>query len=177
MSLWSYLNADSSGSSVSAQVAQAMRTIAAARDKATGASGTTSGAATAPVSITIEAKRAAAAKEDAGKTAADLAEEVRASLDKQYAAAGQKNSADLTTLSGRALATIALNETALFSPSEIAAAKQELRARDRQSMLSIISSGPLTAASLATYSQDMLAARDLMSAEEKQLRAIDPKLR
>jgi len=177
MSLWSYLNADySSSSSTSTQIAQALQTVSKAT-ATTATTSTTSVTGQSNVLITIEAKRAAATKEDAGKDAATLATELRNAFDAQYAAAGKTNSADLTTLSGRALATVALNETDQFSRAEIAAAKQELRARDRQTALAALSSGPLTSATLATYSRDLLAAREGMSGEEQRLRANNPNLR
>ena len=176
MSLMSLLNQDystasSTTSSTSAQVAQAMQVLTKAQEKAGEA--TTSGTKQASISITVEARRAAATKADAAKSPAALAKELRASLDEQDG----KSSAKFTTMSGRALATIALNETGQFSKSEIAAAKLELRSRDRQSALTMLASGPLTSASLATYTRNLLAARDLMSAEEQRLRATDPNLR
>jgi hypothetical protein len=172
----SLLNQDySTTSSTSPQVAQAMQTLARAQEKVseTAATGTNQ----ASVSITIDARRAAAEKADAGKSAVALADELRASFDKQYAAASKRDSADLSAMSGRALATITLNETGQFRKVEIAAAKLELRSRDRQSALTMLASGPLTSASLATYTRGLLAARDEMSAEEQRLRVIDPDLR
>lgn len=178
MSLISYLNMDmssSSSSNVSTEVAKAMQTMADRKaSQGSGKTGGTSGGS--QVSITVEAKRAAATKADAGKSGAALASELRISFDKQYEKTG-KNSADLTALSGRALATIALNESGKFSKAEIAAAKLELRTRDRQSAVAAINAGPLTSASLATYMRDMLASRSLLSAEEQQLREANPSLR
>jgi hypothetical protein len=181
MSLWSILNTDSSASSSSttAQLAQAMQApkLSASGKTSISTQATTSDPAASSVLITVEAKRAAATKEDAAKSVSALASELRASFDKQYAAAGKKNSADLTALSGRALAIVALNETNQFSKAEIAAAKLELRARDRQSTVSALASSDLTAASLKTYSRDLLTARSLMSNEEQRLRASNPGLR
>lgn len=178
MSLWSYLGTDLSGSStsstMSAQIAQAVQ---AASAKSKTSSSSTSATGQSSVLITVEAKRAAATKADAGKDASAMIADVRKELDAQYAKAGKTHSADLTTLSGRALATIALNETNQFSRAEIAAAKLELRARDRQSAMSLMSTGPLTSATLATYTRDLLAAREGMSSEEQQLRAANPNLR
>jgi len=179
MSLISYLNSDSLGSSsTSPQVSQALATIAAKKAAATSTDTTADTQSSGmSVNITVQARRAAAEKADASKTAADLATELRKSLDADYAAAGKKNSSDLTAQSGRALATIALNETGQFNKSEIAAAKLELRARDRQSILAEISAGPLTAASLAAYSKQMLGARATMSVEERSLRDANPNIR
>jgi predicted flap endonuclease-1-like 5' DNA nuclease len=173
MSLFSILNNDTSSTSstsTSTQIAQALQALAA--KNAAKAGSTTNGTNQTGVSITVEAKRAANAKADAGKDAAALAAELRKAFD----TAG-KNSADLTTLSGRALATVALNEGGQFSPTEIAAAKLELRTRDRQSALTMLSSGPLTSATLTTYTTNLLAARESMSAEEQKLRGSDPDLR
>lgn len=185
MSLISYLNSDSLGSSsTNPQVAQALQTIAAKKASATAtdtSATTTTKPGTKPggssVNITVQARRAAAEKADAGKTAADLSAELRKSLDADYAAAGKKNSSNLTAQSGRALATIALNESGQFSKSEIAAAKLELRARDRQSILAEINAGPLTAATLAAYSKQMMGARASMSVEERNLRDANPNIR
>lgn len=175
MSLFSILNNDTAtstttSSSTSAQVAKAIQVLAAKNAaKSAAATGST---AQSGVSITIEAKRAANAKADAAKTPAALTTELRKAFD----AAG-KDSANLTALSGRALATVALNEDGQFSRTEIAAAKLELRARDRQSALTMIASGPLTSASLTTYTTNLLATRESMSAEEQQLRQTNQTLR
>ena len=181
MSLFSYLNADPSGtSSANSQIAQVLQQ---AKARATGSKATTtassgiSGAKPAQVQVTLEARRLAAAKADAGKSAVTLAGEMRKWLDASYAAAGRKNSADLTVLSGRALAVIALNSSGHFSRAEIAAAKTELRERDRAALVDQINGSALTASSLATYSQSLNAARALMSPEEQALRQANPRLR
>ena len=180
MSLFSYLNSDSYGSSATSMqvglaIQQAMAKLEA--QQTTTSSATANGASQSGAVITVEAKRAAAAKADASKDAATLAAETRQALDTQYEAAGAKDSADLTTLSGRALSIMALNESGAFSKTEIAAAKLELRAWDRQAAMSQLMAGPLTAASLATYQKDQLTARASMSTEEQHLRDINPKLR
>lgn len=176
MSLLSYLNMDTGSSTSSAtgtQMAQALKTIA---DKKATRAGANGGSGTSSVSITVEAKRASAEKADAARTPAELTSAVRKSLDKQYVQNG-RDSGDLRDMSGRALATIILNEDGKFSKGEIAAAKQELRARDRQLAIGVIGSGTLTSASLATYLSETLAARSQMSAEEQRLREINPQLR
>ncbi|MBT2187683.1 hypothetical protein [Sphingobium nicotianae] len=180
MSLFSILSSpDTSTSSLSSssnlQIQQALQALAAKQAAQTGTTG--SDGAQSAVSITIEAKRAANAKADAGVDAAMLAKSLRADLDAQYKAAGKKDTADLTTLSGRALATMALNQSGTFSKTEAAAAKLELRTRDRQSAIAMLSSGTLTAASLQTYTTNLMATRATMSAEEQQLRQADPSLR
>lgn len=184
MSLFSYLNADPSGtSSANSQIAQVLQQAKAratgSKAASTGTSSTTSGAkpAQVQVQVTLEARRLAAAKADAGKSAATLAGEMRKWLDASYAAAGKKNSADLTALSGRALAVIALNSSGQFSRAEIAAAKTELRERDRAALVDQMNSTALTSSTVASYRQSLLASRATMSAEEQKLRAISPNLR
>lgn len=177
MSLFSYLKADSLGSSaMSAQVAQAMQTIAEKQGASVKGDAAKAGAGSS-VSITLQARRAAAEKQDADKAAPALASELRGALDRAYAAAGERHSADLTDLSGRALAVMVLNDTGQFSRAEVAAAKSELRGRDRQAVLAQISADGLTASSLAAYLKQSLGARATMSAEERGLRDANPNLR
>ncbi|HWJ71262.1 MAG TPA: hypothetical protein VNS79_14560 [Sphingobium sp.] len=127
--------------------------------------------------ITLQARRVAAEKDDAGKSVSTLAAALRGALDAAYAAVGERHSADLTALGGRALAVIALNETGQFSRAEIAAAKSELRGRDRQAVLAQINEGGLTASSLGAYLTQSVSARATMSAEERSLRDGNPALR
>ncbi len=174
MSLFDYLNNDaSSTSSLSSQmqllVQQAQAKLGTSVSSSTAATGT---AASQPaVLITMDAQRASAEAEDAKKDPAKLAAEVRAKLDK-----GGKDAA-MGSFSGRALAMVALNDDGTFSRAEIGAAKSELRERDRQSALAFLNSGELTASSLKAYGQGLLAARQTMSGEERQLRTNDPNLR
>lgn len=170
MSLFSILNNDSSSTSSTSSLTQLLQTLQT--QSSTSSTTSTSSSSQSGVSISVEAQRTANAEEDASKTAEELANEMRSMFDE----AG-KDSADLTTLSGRALATVALNESGQFSRSEIAAAKLELRTRDRQDAVSMFAEGTLTSASLATYTNDLLAARESMSAEERQLRETNPDLR
>lgn len=175
MSLFSYLNTDSSESLlISVQKAQAATRIksASSAPESTDTAGTASS-----VLITLQARRAAAEKDDTGKTDSALTTELRTALDSAYAVAGERHSGDLTALSGRALAVIALNESGQFSRAEIAAAKTELRGRDRQAVLTQISEKGLTASSLAAYLQQATDARTVMSAEERALRDANPALR
>jgi len=176
MSLFSYLNTDSSESLlVSVKNAQA---VAQAKVATTAAADSTEKASnTSSVLITVQARRAAAERDDGDKPAASLAAELRAALDDAYDAAGERHSADLTALSGRALAVIALDESGQFSRAENAAAKTELRGRDRQAVLTQISENGLTASSLAAYLQQATDARTTMSAEERSLRDANPSLR
>ena len=177
MSLISYLNTDSSASSTASPlVSQALRTIAD-KQAEIAAQEASSGKPASSVIITLAGRRIAAEEADRGKLPATLASETRTAFDADDQAAGKANSADLTALSGRALALVALDESGQFTKSEMAAAKTELRARDRQALIAQMSSTPLTAASLRDYSRQLLTTRDAMGAEERQLRDSNPALR
>ena len=135
---------------------------------------TTSATATtgsSAATISAAAKIAAAEKADNAKDFGALATEVRATLDKQYAAgkaAGSKTAKpDLSTFSGRALAAMALNRNGDFSRREAAAARIELRGRDRQALADATSGGFNTNA-LAAYSRQMVATYDGISSEERE---------
>jgi hypothetical protein len=180
MSILSLLGSDSSATSaattqMSLLLQQVAARTAAAGKSSTGATTTGTGTGSA-VTITLAARQAAAAQADKTKDAATLASTLRAALDADHARTGSRR-ADLSALSGRALAIVALDETGQFSRSEVAGAKQELRARDRQSAIATLAAGPLTATTLASYSRDLLTARETMSAEERQLRAGNANLR
>ena len=175
MSLFDYLNNDSSSTSSLSSQMQLLVQQAAAKVSATTTSTTETPASTptstSSVYITLGAMRANAEAGDAKKDAAALAKELRATLDK-----GGKGAA-MGGLSGRALSIMALDDSGTFSPTEAAAAKAELRERDRAAALAFLNSGELTASSLKTYGQNLLAARQSMSAEEQALRSSDPNLR
>ncbi len=178
MSLFDYLNNDVStgASSLNAQTQLLLQQAAARAGTSTStataaATGSVSTQSASSVLITTDAVRANAEAADAKTDAADLADKLRATLDK-----GDKSAA-LSSFSGRALAVIALDDNGRFSPAEKAAAKTELRERDRAAALAFLNSGELTAAGLKSFGQQQLAARAQMSAEEQQLRASDPDLR
>ncbi|GEM_PF-1201389 len=177
MSLFDYLNNDPLGSSAaastSAQTALLLQQVQARLgDTNTTAAGTTTGTSgLSSVLITLGAQRAATAAADARKDAGTLAEEIRATLDGK---GGQ--STGMAGMSGRALALVALNEDGRFSKLEVAAARAELRERDRAAAAAFLSAGDVTAASLKSFSQQILAARETMSAEERLLRERDPAL-
>ncbi len=174
MSLFDYLNND--GTSTSSLSAQVQMLVQQAQAKLTGtatASTDAGGTNTNDLStafITMDAQRASAEATDAKKDAAKLAVELRATLD-------EDGNGSMGAFSGRGLSLIALNEDGSFSRAEVAAAKAELRERDRASVLAFFNSGALTAASLKAYGQQLIAGRQSMSAEEQQLRASDPNLR
>lgn len=176
MFLFSWLKTDSASSSpVNVQVMQAMQSVGD-REAVPADRAAPSAVKGSSVQITLQASRIAAEKEDADKSAAALAETLRGALDTAYAVAGERHSADLTALSSRALAVMALNEAAEFSRAESAAAKMELRGRDRQAVLAQIAEGGLTASSLAAYLNQSVSARATMSAEERSLRDGNPAL-
>jgi len=177
MSIFSWLKADTASSlPTNVQIARAMQAIADRKTPLAGKDGT--GAATeSSVQITLQARRAAAEQDDADKSAPALAAALRGALDAAYAAVGERHSADLTALSGRALAIMAQGETGGFSRAESAAAKMELRERDRQAVLAQINAGGLTASSLGAYLKQSVSARATMSTEERSLRDGNPGLR
>jgi len=177
MFLFSWLRADSASSSpMNVHITQAIQSVAN-REAVQADRAAPPAAKGSSVQITLQARRIAAEKEDADKSTAALAEALRWALDAAYAVAGERHSADLTALSGRALAVMALNEAAEFSRAESAAAKMELRGRDRQAVLAQIAEGGLTASSLAAYLNQSVSARATMSAEERSLRDGNPALR
>lgn len=180
MSLFSILNGTSSSSST-VSTSSTMSTLLAQIEAQKAASGTTtktgetsSTGSSSSVSITVDAQRAASEAKDAKKDASALVAELRKAFDEAY---GKGDTPDTGELSGRALALVATNEGGGFSRAEVAAAKAELRDRDRASALAVISSGDLTSSTLITYNKDLLAQRASMSPEERALRDANPKLR
>ena len=177
MSLFSILNStDSQSSSATGSTSSSalLQQIAALQSSSSTTSTTTSGSTLPDVVITMQAQQAAANAADAKADSAALAASLRKSFD---AAKAAKKNPDVSALSGRSLSLVALNQNGTFSNAEVAQAKAQLRDRDRTSALTMIKSGALTATSLAAYSKSLLAARQSMSAEERQLRDGDPKLR
>jgi hypothetical protein len=178
MSLFDYLNSTDPSNASTSSAASLLQQIAAQRGITVPAAtlnalgedtAATTGNASS-VQISLSAQRAGAESDDAKKDAATVASNARAALDKNGASA-------TGAMSGRALAIVALNQDGTFSRTEVDAAKTELRERDRQSVLAFFNSGDVTASSLKAYGQQLLAARQSMSAEEQALRASDPDLR
>lgn len=176
MSLFDYLNNDPSSSASS--TASLLQQIAAQRGitvptstlNALANETTTTSSSSPSVQISIGAQRASAETDDAKKDGAKVKSDARAALDKDDLSA-------TGAMSGRALAVVGLNEDGTFSRAEVDSAKAELRERDRQSVLTFFNSGELSASSLKSFGQQLLAARQSMSAEEQALRASDPNLR
>jgi hypothetical protein len=178
MSLFDYLNNDGSSTSSNSSLsllqqisAQQGISIPATVLSALGGTTTDTSSTSSSVQISTAAQQASAEATDADKDAAALAKELRATLDKGGSDASMSN------FSGRGLSIIALNQDGTFSRAEVDGAKAELRDRDRQSAISFLNSGELTSTSLKAYTQQLLATRQSMSAEEQRLRDIDPNLR
>jgi hypothetical protein len=145
------------------------KAIAAARDKVTASAGAAPVSSTsAAATISAAARAAAAAKADNAKDFTALSKDVRATLTAQYSvakAAGDASpEADLSAMSGRALAAIALDRGDIFTRAEGNAAKAELRNRMRQDV--VASGGGL--AGITTYSKQMVTRYDSASVEERE---------
>jgi len=126
------------------------------------------------------------ARSDSGQSADGLrdfglvAKDVRTALDQQYEAAEQNGKrlvfdrsgatgqlADLSGLNNRALSAISLNEGNQFSQEEIRAAKKELDARTRASLLMTLKQSGDTADPRG-FSAGLVYQYSAMSAEERQ---------
>jgi hypothetical protein len=143
---------------------------------ATSATSSTSGSG---VSISADAQAAAAETSDNAMNFTDLSNQVRSTLDAQYAtekANGQSQSADLSGLSGRALSAIVLNQTGNFTPTEQRAAKTALDQQTRSDFTTAVSGG-MSMSSLSSYSQSLVTQYDAMSPEERQARGWTPQFR
>lgn len=123
--------------------------------RATGATSSSNG-----VSISTDARLAAAEAADNAKDFSVLATEVRQELD--------HGTTPMTGMSGRALAAVVLNQGNAFSSTEIAAAKQELDSRTRQDFTLTAGSGGT--GGLAAYDQQLVSQYDATSDEEREAR-------
>ena len=168
LSLLSILNETSTGTSATATSAAATIKLALAKAQAAAASASASDGSSG-ASISGAALLAAAQKADNAKDFTLLSQEVRATLDTQYKAGRSAGKADLSALSGRAVAAIALNKTGAFSRAESAQAKSELAAREKQGLTDAVSSG-MSIATLKSYGESLVSSYDAMSAEERQAR-------
>jgi hypothetical protein len=125
------------------------------------------------VKISAAARLAAAEKADNAKDFDALSQEVREALDGQYAAQKASGSstkiADMSSLSGRALAAIALNKTGSFSRSEVLTAKMTLKERERDEIVGTMGSG-LNLGKMAAYGKQLVGEYDGMSSEERRAR-------
>ncbi len=122
------------------------------------------------VAISPAAQLAAASLEDNKKDFAALATEVRAVLDKSYAAGGAKGDPTVSGMTGRALASIVLNRNGGFSRTEVAAAKRALNEQMRGEFATASSGRGGQMAGLAAYSKQVVGQYDRMSAEEREAR-------
>jgi hypothetical protein len=151
-------------------------------DAATNGSQTTAASTSSPadgVSISNAAKIAAAEQQDNAKDFATLTQQVRQTLDTQYAADKAdktSNAPDLSLMSGRALAAIALNKAGNFSAREMAAAKKELNERARIELAAALKSGNAMGA-LVSYNQQLVSDYDGMTQEERDARGWTDKTR
>lgn len=160
--------------SLSRLTASAQATIdAASKDSESATTGTTS--PSSGVSISRAARIAAAEKVDNAKDFSTLSQQVRQTLDAQYASA-EEGKADLTEMSGRALAAIALNKTSAFNPREMAAARKELNERARVELAAALKTGNAMDA-LVSYNEQLVADYDGMTQEERDARGWTDKTR
>ncbi|MGE4411366.1 MAG: hypothetical protein AB7D33_12445 [Sphingobium sp.] len=166
MSIFSYLNSSGTSSSLSGLYSSPLQQLLGTTDSATtsvaGSKATSS--SSSGVVISKAAAIASAAKADASKGAAELASDIRAALDSHYEESGGRV-ADMSEMSPRALATVILNKEGGFSRAEVAAAKIEMKARDRDALENVIASG-FSLASLQSYQAQQLVDRAGMSVEE-----------
>ncbi len=163
------------GYSLSRLTASAQSTI----DAATAGSESVSSSPSSGVSISNAAKIAAAEQADNATDFAALSQAVRQTLDTQYAAneANKTRSApDLSLMSGRALAAIALNKAGGFSTREMMLAKKELNERGRAELAEALKSGNAMDA-LVSYNQQLIADYDGMTQEERDARGWTDKTR
>ncbi|WP_070157487.1 hypothetical protein [Sphingobium phenoxybenzoativorans] len=186
MSLLSLLNGAQSSQTQSSKAyvstglsAAAQKALATAKEAAsTASSGTQTASSQSDVSISPEALAAAQAKEDNAKDFAALSAQVRAALDAQYAKANATGNAtvergsapDLSALSGRAVAAIALNRTGAFSRAEVQAAKAEMRSRIQEDFANAALSSGGSSGGIAAYSSQLVSQYDAMSDEEREAR-------
>jgi hypothetical protein len=173
MSLFSILSGSTTSTSTSTSNALAsplQQLLASSSDDSTDLTATlaslTASSTSSSVQITSSAKVAAADKADADKDAATIASETRAALDAQTG-----STPDLSEMSGRALGVIILNDSGQFSRAEVYAAKQELKQRDRNELLSALSGG-LSLDAISAYQSYKTSEKQSMSTEERQARAM-----
>jgi len=173
MSLWSYISGNNSSQSGSSYINP---TVSAALAKIQGTSSTESDASAASgdtgVSISANAQAAAAEADDNKKDFADLAKEIRTSLDTLYAAekaAGKPQAANFANLSGRALSAVVLNQGDQFTPAEQHQAKAALDQQTRDAFISATQRG-MSMSSLSGYSRSLVTQYDAMTQEERHAR-------
>ncbi|UAK26176.1 hypothetical protein [Sphingomonas nostoxanthinifaciens] len=178
MSLFSLLNSSTATTSQSLSYSGSSATTSAAIQKLLAAESASTASATPATTTTsssdVSISSAAQEAADNAKDFTQLGKDTRATLDAQYAAAGTTDTStatpNLTGLSGRALAAIALNQDKTFSSTEVHAAKQALQQDMRTSLTGAIGSSGVTLTGLATYSQQLVSEYDSMSPEERQAR-------
>jgi len=164
------MTARAGSSTASDGVSAAIQKLMAAKAASIAAAGG-SAAASNGVTISAAAQIAAAEAADNKKDFATVTKDVRATLDAQYAAdkkAGKTSSTpDLSEVSGRALAAIALDKGGDFTSAEVRAAKGELRERTREQFSATLS-GSSASSAIAAYNQQLVSQYDSMSIEERE---------
>ncbi|WP_336964662.1 hypothetical protein [Sphingobium aquiterrae] len=178
MSLFSYINANSSqtsssSGSLSPLYTTTLQQLASSQQQAATTAASAGASSGNGVTISAAATVAAATSADAKKDAATLTSEIRDALDQQYRAASAagkaSGKADLTTMSPRALSIIVLNGAGTFSQSEVMEAKAEMRGRDRAALLEAIATD-FSATSLDAYQMQRVESFAGMSDEERAVR-------
>lgn len=162
ISILSNMTSGSSSSNSAITVAQARLAMAQAAAEAQSASSTGTGAPQISPAATLAQANAADKSKDFGLLAADT----RAILDAQYKAGSKMPKFD--KISGRALAAIVLNEGGRFSRGEQAAARVEIKARERDVLTTALSSG-MSVATLASYGKTLAENYDAKSPEERRV--------
>jgi len=186
MSLMSMLNAATARSSAHPSLGESglasavQKAILDAKASSAGVPAESRPIPTPTVAISAAAQMAAAAKVDDAKDFTALSKEVRSALNQQYgdatAAGRDVPSPDVSRMSGRAIAAIALNKTGDFSRDEIFTAKGELNRRNREAFLSATGSNH-GAGGLVTYSRQLVSQYDVTSSEEREARGWTPQTR
>ncbi|MGK2908704.1 MAG: hypothetical protein ACSLE1_02715 [Sphingobium sp.] len=165
MSLISILSTMTSGSSSSGGAITAVQARLAMAQAAVEAQAASSAGAGSP-NISPAATLAQANAADKSKDFGVLAADTRATLDAQYKAGSDTPKFD--KISGRALAAIVLNEGGKFSRGEQAAARAEIKARERDVLTIALSSG-MSVATLASYGKTLAENYDAKSPEERRV--------
>lgn len=138
-----------------------------------------------PIADFITRSSAPADDTDTAQTFGDVASQARAALDAQYASAKANNmvlnfdpsrhtgqAADFSDFDNQSLSAIALNQGSQFSTDESYAAKQELSARTRQSILQAFQQGSTSGDPLAS-SLGLIQQYQGMTPEQRQAAGIN----
>lgn len=163
ISILSTMTSGTSSSTGSSAITAAQARLALAQAAAEAKSGTASNGG---AQISDAAVLAQSHTSDLKKDFGVLAKETRAALDSQYKSGASSPKFD--KISGRALASIVLNEGGQFSRGEQAAARAEIQARERSVLTAAFSSG-MSVATLASYGKTLAENYDAKSPEERKV--------